>query len=102
MLLAVARQLDYRERETLDALEAAVRARLLLEDGEDGYQFVHDLVREVIGQDLSAARRAALHRHIAARLEATPGASAALIAYHYLQTEDVKGYGNVVELQPPS
>jgi transcriptional regulator with XRE-family HTH domain/tetratricopeptide (TPR) repeat protein len=88
-LLAVAREMEYRERETLDALEAAVRARLLLEDGEDGYQFAHDLVREVIGQDLSAARRAALHRHVARRLEETPSAvSAALIAYHYMRSDD--------------
>jgi tetratricopeptide (TPR) repeat protein len=88
-LLAVARELDYRERETPDALEAAVRARLLLEDGEDGYQFAHDPVREVIGQDLSAARRATLHRYIAARLEASPGAaSAARIAYHYLRSDE--------------
>jgi transcriptional regulator with XRE-family HTH domain/tetratricopeptide (TPR) repeat protein len=89
LLLAVARELDYRERETLDALEAAIHARLLLEDGEDGYQFAHDLVREVIGQDLSAARRVALHRHIARRLEATPSAaSPALIAYHYLHSDE--------------
>ncbi|HEY7092746.1 MAG TPA: AAA family ATPase [Ktedonobacterales bacterium] len=89
LLLAVARELDYRERETLDALEAAVRARLLLEDGEDGYQFAHDLVREVIGQDLSAARRVALHHHTARRLEATPNvASPALIAYHYLRSDE--------------
>ncbi|HEX3271466.1 MAG TPA: AAA family ATPase [Ktedonobacterales bacterium] len=89
LLLAVARELDYRERKTLDALEAAVRARLLLEDGEDGYQFAHDLVREVIGQDLSAARRAALHRHAARRLEAAPSvASPALIASHYLRSDE--------------
>jgi tetratricopeptide (TPR) repeat protein/DNA-binding XRE family transcriptional regulator len=89
LLLAVARQQEYRERETLEALDTAVRARLLLEDGEDGYQFAHDLVREVIGQDLSAARRAALHRHIAARLEATPSEdSPALVAYHYTQSDD--------------
>jgi len=89
LLLAIARQLDYRERETLDALEVAAGARLLLEDGEDGYQFAHDLVREVIGQDLSAARRVALHHHIARRLETTQGpVSPALIAHHYLRSDE--------------
>jgi len=35
------------EEEVLAGLEAACQARLLLEDGEDGYAFAHDVIREV-------------------------------------------------------
>jgi tetratricopeptide (TPR) repeat protein/transcriptional regulator with XRE-family HTH domain len=60
------------EREALAALEAACQARLLTEDA-DGYQFPHDLIREVLLADLSAARRRLLHRLVAQALEQQPG-----------------------------
>ncbi len=72
------------EDEVLAGLEAAGRARLLLEDGDDAYVFAHDVIREVVEADLGAARRALLHRRVAEALERAPaGASADLLAYHY-------------------
>src|SRR5262249_54000900 len=53
------------EREAVAALEATCQARLLLEveTGKDTtYTFAHDLIREVVLADLSAARRRLLHR----------------------------------------
>jgi tetratricopeptide (TPR) repeat protein len=71
------------EEEALAGLEAACRARLLLEEGE-GYAFAHDVVREVVEADLGAARRAVLHRRVAEALEGErAGASPAALAYHY-------------------
>jgi len=75
---------DRHEKEVLEALEAACQARLLLEEGEAAYTFAHDLVREVIVADLSAARRAWLHRQVAQTLEQGPGeAPVEVLAYHY-------------------
>jgi tetratricopeptide (TPR) repeat protein/transcriptional regulator with XRE-family HTH domain len=73
------------EREAIAALEAASRARLLLELEEEGaYQFTHDLIREVVEADVGAARRALLHRRIAAALEREPGeVPVERLAYHY-------------------
>jgi predicted ATPase/DNA-binding XRE family transcriptional regulator len=67
------------------SLEAAYRARLLDEAGDDAYQFAHDLIREVVARDLSAARRTALHRRIAEALAREPDESLAEeLAFHYL------------------
>src|SRR5262249_24953135 len=110
-LLAVARGGRRGEERGLAALEATSRARLLVavkgtvagRDGGPGlgggdavweerstsYQFAHDLVRELVSADLSAARRAVLHRRIAAVLEAEPGESEVeLLAYHYGRSGD--------------
>jgi len=71
------------EEAILAGLEAACRARLLLEDGDDAYVFVHDVIREVVEADLSAARRAALHRRMAAALERAVGVAPEVVAHHY-------------------
>ncbi len=72
------------EEVVLAGLEAACRARLLLEEGEDGYVFAHDVIREVLEADLSAARRALLHHRVAAALAGDPaGAAPELLAFHY-------------------
>src|SRR5262249_11566480 len=69
-------------------LEAAQRARLIEEiEGaeDDSYQFAHNLIREVVARDLSAARRTTLHRRIAEALEREPDESLAeALALHYL------------------
>lgn len=76
------------EDAVLDDVEQACRLRLLEEDGESGYQFTHDVVREVVEHDLSAARRALLHRRIGTALEArNPGAVESL-AYHFTRSGD--------------
>jgi hypothetical protein len=46
------------EREALAALDAACRARLLVLQGADGYQFAHDVIREVIEADLGVGQGA--------------------------------------------
>jgi hypothetical protein len=71
------------EREVLAALDAASRARLLLEEDQT-YQFAHDLIREVVEGDVGAARRLVLHRRIAEALEGQRGGRAVeVLAYHY-------------------
>jgi tetratricopeptide (TPR) repeat protein/transcriptional regulator with XRE-family HTH domain len=83
LLLQVAARAHLDEEQVLAGLEAACSARLLQEDGPDAYMFAHDLVREVIASDLSAARRALLHRQIAEALELEPGTPPEILAYHY-------------------
>jgi tetratricopeptide (TPR) repeat protein len=84
LLLAIAASSERPEAEVLAALEAACQAKLLVEEGADAYAFTHDLIREVVGADLSAARRALLHRQVAEVLEHSAGESrAADLAYHY-------------------
>jgi len=73
------------EDEVLDGLEAACRARLLLEETDGAYAFAHDIVREVVEADLGAARREALHRRVAAALERAAGAAPEVVAHHYTQ-----------------
>src|SRR5262249_30887605 len=60
------------QAETVAALEALDRARLLVEGTEARYQFPHDLIREVVLSELSAVRRAGLHQLVAAALEQMP------------------------------
>ena len=57
------------EREILPALDALLAARLLIEDGDDGYRFSHDLIRDVVEENLGAARCSALHGRIGVALE---------------------------------
>jgi tetratricopeptide (TPR) repeat protein len=55
----------------LDALDEAVRARVLLESQRlpGRYTFAHALVRQAVYVDLTAARRGRLHRQVATALE---------------------------------
>ena len=71
------------DEQVLEAVETALEARLLAEDGPDGYRFTHDLIRETVEDGLSAARRRRLHRRIAQALEHQPGASAEALAFHF-------------------
>ncbi len=76
-------------KEILVALDAARQARLLVEEGDDAYQFPHDLIREVIVADLGAARRAVLHLQVAEAWEAaSPDAAPELLAYHFARAGD--------------
>jgi transcriptional regulator with XRE-family HTH domain/tetratricopeptide (TPR) repeat protein len=85
LLLAVA---EMPEADALAALEAIGRARLLAEDGASAYVFPHDLVQEAVRSELSAARRASLHRRVAEALERQPGTPRnEALAYHYLHGE---------------
>lgn len=65
-------------------LAAAIRPAIrsgILEDGPDGLRFRHDLVQEVIYDNVPATLRAALHRDVARRLAAA-GAPASIVAEH--------------------
>ena len=72
--------------QVLQAVETALEARLLAEDGPDRYRFTHDLIRETVENGLSAARRRRLHRRIGQALEHQPGASAESLAFHFSQS----------------
>ena len=73
---------------TLDVLDAAVRARVLVEP-PGGFGFAHSLVREALLGPLSAARRARLHGLLAEALEARaardPDRYLAALAGHALE-----------------
>src|SRR5215469_12790057 len=71
------------DEQVLQAVETALEARLLAEDGPDGYRFTHDLIRETVENGLSAARRRRLHGRIGQALERQPGSSAESLAFHF-------------------
>ncbi len=84
LFLALAAPLEWSKREMLNALEQACQARLLVEQDRESYAFAHELIREVVGAGLSAARRAVLHQQMAEALEQQPGEPPAeRLAYHY-------------------
>ena len=71
------------EEQMLQAVETALEARLLAEEGPDRYRFTHDLIRETVENGLSAARRRRLHRRIGQALEHQPGVPAESLAFHF-------------------
>jgi len=77
------------DEEVLHAVEAALEARLLAEDGPC-YSFTHDLIRETIEHGLSAGRRRLLHRRIGETLEREPDAPAESLALHFGLSGDDK------------
>lgn len=79
---------DRTDDEVIEALEAALDARLLAEDGQAGYCFTHDLIRETIEDGLSAPRRRLLHRRIGESLEREPHPSAETLAFHFALSDD--------------
>jgi transcriptional regulator with XRE-family HTH domain/tetratricopeptide (TPR) repeat protein len=79
------------EREFLKAVEATSQAHLLIEEREGyRYQFAHDLIREVVEADLSAARMRWLHRQVATSWEQRGDACPPeVLAYHYAQAGEL-------------
>src|SRR3954452_16670765 len=71
-LAVLERVVDMTEDDLLDALDAAVRAGMLLEAaGVPGrYSFAHALLRKTLEDDLTATRRARFHRRIGEAIEA--------------------------------
>lgn len=61
------------ELETLEALEIACQAGILMEDPEgdeqERYRFAHDVIRDVVEASLIAGRQTLLHRLVAVALE---------------------------------
>jgi tetratricopeptide (TPR) repeat protein/transcriptional regulator with XRE-family HTH domain len=75
------------EDAVLEGVEAVCRARLLVENDADTYQFAHDLIHEVVVSALSTRRRKLLHQRVAEALEAEPGEPAVeLLAFHCLRS----------------
>jgi predicted ATPase/DNA-binding XRE family transcriptional regulator len=68
------------EDEVLAGLEAACRARLLVEAETDACRFAQDLIREVVEADLGVGWRAVLRRRAAEALEPQAGGAAAQAA----------------------
>jgi DNA-binding SARP family transcriptional activator len=56
---------------TLEALEAALVSRIVVERSPTAYEFGHALVSETMYADLAPARRLQLHARVAAAIEAT-------------------------------
>lgn len=89
LLLALSARAGFGEPAMIDALDASAQARLLVEEGDDSYQFAHELIRDVVVSGLSAARRSVLHRYVAEALEEGAGdAQPALLAYHFARAGD--------------
>jgi tetratricopeptide (TPR) repeat protein len=80
------------EEEVAAAVDAACRVRLLMEEGQATYRFVHDVIREVVERDVGAARRRSLHQRIGEVLEALPRRDhekhSAELAWHFLEGND--------------
>ncbi len=68
-LRVLAPVVELREDELLDHLDAAVTAGLLWDGAPGHYTFVHALVRTALEHELSATRRAFLHRRIGEAIE---------------------------------
>jgi ABC-type oligopeptide transport system substrate-binding subunit/DNA-binding SARP family transcriptional activator len=75
------------ELETLESLERLLGVGLLIQAGEDRFDFSHDKIREVAYRSLSRLRRKLLHRRMAETLElrhrGREKAVAERLAYHY-------------------
>jgi tetratricopeptide (TPR) repeat protein len=85
--------------ELLDALEAAVKAGLVVEDpGEvDRFSFTHALVRETLYERPIASRRLRLHLRVAEALEASPlPVHPGELAHHYFHAREVGGAAKAV------
>ena len=90
---------DQRQDDLLASLEAAVAARLILEDPDevDRFSFTHALVRQTLYERPIASRRLRLHRRVAVALEAAPlPVHPAELAHHYFQAREVGGAAKAV------
>ncbi|HEX8036259.1 MAG TPA: AAA family ATPase [Ktedonobacterales bacterium] len=98
-LVAVAMRQGRDEPAVLHGLDAACRARLLTEVGDEHYQFAHNLIRDVAWSDLGSAQRAMLHRQIAEVLEQQTGeAQPEALAYHFSRCGEREKAARYLEL----
>lgn len=90
-VLRCAALLGHDEQTCVRALQEVTHARLVTETSDGGYRVTHDLIWETIQADMTGARRASLHRHIAAALEslAQPERRAEELAWHYSQGDEL-------------
>jgi len=94
-LLNTVSRLDGPGDET-DAIEQAIDSGLLVEDG-DLIGFRHVLAAEAVYENLSRARRRALHRRAAAALRRTSPAPLGRIAYHLKHAADLDAWAAAAE-----
>jgi RecA/RadA recombinase len=94
---------DQSQDDLIASLEAAVAARLILEDPDevDRFSFTHALVRQTLYERPIASRRLRLHRRVAVALEvaleATPlRVHPAELAHHYFQAREVGGAAKAI------
>jgi AAA ATPase domain len=91
--------IDQREDELIASLEAAVAARLIVEDRDevDRFSFTHSLVRQTLYERPIASRRVRLHRRVAVALEAAPfPVHPAELAHHFFQARHVGGAAKAI------
>jgi tetratricopeptide (TPR) repeat protein len=87
------------QQEIVAALEAAVAARLIVEDPDevDRFSFKHALVRQTLYERPIASRRLRLHRSVAVAMEAAPlPVHPAELAHHYFQAREVGGAAKAI------
>ena len=73
------------ESTMLDALDEAVRARIVDETGPDRYRFSHALIRATLYEEQSATRRRRQHRRVAEALEKLRPDDVVALAYHSVE-----------------
>jgi tetratricopeptide (TPR) repeat protein len=86
---------DRSEREVLTALKQLIGAGLIVEESADVFTFRHALIREAVLEGLLARERRALHKRVAATLEALNRVDARWLddrsgdlASHYAEAEE--------------
>lgn len=88
---------DQSQHEALDALDALILAGMVIPaDGDDRFQFVHDIARQALYATLTPPRRARLHRAVADAIEqqwpdAAQRQAAASLARHYARSASLPG-----------
>lgn len=77
-----------KEGALLDTLDGLLERHLVREISAEEYEFTHHKIRETLYQDLTVARRRALHRRVAKAMERLsaerPTEEAAILAHHFL------------------
>ena len=73
------------DHQLLDAMEEAVRARLVEETGAGWYRFAHALVRGALAEELSQVRRMRFHHAIGTALERVHPTDLASLAHHFAE-----------------
>ena len=80
---------EFHETTLIGVLERLLQRQIIREQGEDGYNFSHDKLREGVYQQMSAVRRRISHRRIAEALLTLYGENAdsvhGRLAWHYAQ-----------------
>jgi DNA-binding SARP family transcriptional activator len=87
------------EDDVLARVETALRAGLVIDQPEmvGRCRFVHALVRETLYDELSALRRARLHRRVGEALEDRGGADPLELAHHFWRAEPAGAAGKALE-----